>query len=119
MVIGNFALLEGLDPHALHRWDLGIYIDAFEWVEAPNMPGMSPFADGGRLATKPYVSSVDYLSRMGNHCQSCYYKALNKTAPPGLPVQLPLLQIFRSPPQHSRAQSSTGNRLQAVIENVA
>jgi deoxyribodipyrimidine photolyase-related protein len=73
MVIGNFALLAGLDPEALHRWYLGIYIDAFEWVEAPNTLGMSQFADGGLLATKPYVSSAAYLARMGDHCADCPY----------------------------------------------
>ena len=73
MVIGNFALLAGLQPEALHRWYLGIYIDAFEWVEAPNTLGMSQFADGGRLATKPYVSSAAYLDRMGDHCAGCAY----------------------------------------------
>ena len=73
MVIGNFALLAGLDPAALHRWYLGIYIDAFEWVEAPNTLGMSQWADGGRLATKPYVSSAAYLQRMGDHCKGCSY----------------------------------------------
>jgi len=74
MVIGNFALLAGLDPQALHRWYLGIYIDAFEWVELPNTLGMSQFADGGLLATKPYVSSAAYLHRMGDHCGHCHYR---------------------------------------------
>ena len=73
MVIGNFALLAGLDPIELHRWYLGIYIDAFEWVEAPNTLGMSQWADGGQLATKPYVSSAAYLQRMGDHCKGCAY----------------------------------------------
>ena len=63
MVIGNFALLAGLEPQALHRWYLGIYIDAFEWVELPNTLGMSQRADGGVIATKPYVSSAAYLQR--------------------------------------------------------
>jgi deoxyribodipyrimidine photolyase-related protein len=79
MVIGNFALLAGLDPQALHRWYLGIYIDAFEWVEAPNTLGMSQFADGGLLATKPYVSSAAYIDRMGDHCKGCHYSKSIKT----------------------------------------
>ncbi|WP_298595966.1 cryptochrome/photolyase family protein [Zoogloea sp.] len=73
MVIGNFALLAGLDPAEVHRWYLGIYIDAFEWVELPNTVGMSQFADGGLLATKPYVSSAAYLDRMGDYCKGCHY----------------------------------------------
>jgi deoxyribodipyrimidine photolyase-related protein len=73
MVIGNFALLAGLDPHAVHRWYLGVYIDAIEWVELPNTIGMSQFADGGQLATKPYVSSAAYIDRMSDYCKSCHY----------------------------------------------
>jgi deoxyribodipyrimidine photolyase-related protein len=73
MVIGNFALLAGLDPGEVHRWYLGVYIDAFEWVEAPNTVGMSQFADGGLLATKPYVSSAAYIDRMSDYCKGCHY----------------------------------------------
>lgn len=73
MVTGNFALLAGCDPTEVHRWYLGVYIDAFEWVEAPNTLGMSQWADGGLMATKPYVSSAAYLQRMGDHCRGCAY----------------------------------------------
>jgi len=73
MVIGNFALLAGLEPQALHQWYLGIYIDAVEWVELPNTLGMSQRADGGVIATKPYVSSAAYIKRMGDYCQGCAY----------------------------------------------
>ncbi|HEY6939856.1 cryptochrome/photolyase family protein [Dokdonella sp.] len=73
MVIGNFALLAGIDPHALHRWYLGVYIDAFEWVELPNTLGLSQYADGGRLASKPYVSTSGYMHRMSNYCSRCPY----------------------------------------------
>lgn len=79
MVIGNFALLAGLDPAAVHRWYLGVYVDAFEWVELPNTVGMSQFADGGLLATKPYVSSAAYIDRMSDYCQGCRYDRKQKT----------------------------------------
>lgn len=85
MVIGNFALLAGLDPAALHHWYLGIYIDAFEWVELPNTLGMSQRADGGLIATKPYVSSAAYLQRMGDYCQGCAYNPKLKTGPRACP----------------------------------
>ena len=78
MVIGNFALLAGLDPAAVHRWYLGVYIDAFEWVELPNTVGMSQFADGGLLATKPYVSSAAYIDRMSDYCSGCHYDKKQK-----------------------------------------
>ncbi|HEY8025292.1 MAG TPA: cryptochrome/photolyase family protein [Burkholderiaceae bacterium] len=74
MVIGNFSLLAGLAPEAVHRWYLGVYIDAFEWVELPNTLGMSQFADGGTLATKPYVSSAAYINRMSDSCKHCHYQ---------------------------------------------
>ena len=73
MVIGNFSLLAGINPEQLSHWYLGIYIDAFEWVELPNTVGMSQFADGGLLATKPYVSSAAYIDRMGDYCKGCHY----------------------------------------------
>lgn len=74
MVIGNFALLAKLNPQELHEWYLGVYMDAFEWVEAPNTLGMSQSATGNTLATKPYVSSAAYLHKMGNACATCHYK---------------------------------------------
>ena len=85
MVIGNFALLAGLAPQAVHQWYLGVYIDAFEWVEAPNTLGMSQFADGGVIATKPYVSSAAYIDRMGDHCKSCPYNRKDRLGPQACP----------------------------------
>ncbi|MYM98258.1 cryptochrome/photolyase family protein [Duganella vulcania] len=79
MVIGNFALLAGLSPQELHQWYLGIYIDAFEWVELPNTLGMSQYADGGLLATKPYVSSAAYIDRMSDYCKGCHYQKKQRT----------------------------------------
>lgn len=85
MVIGNFALLAGLDPRALHHWYLGIYIDAFEWVELPNTLGMSQWADGGIIATKPYVSSAAYIGRMSDYCRGCSYDNKQKTGDKACP----------------------------------
>ena len=73
MVTGNFAILIGADPAEVHRWYLEIYIDAYEWVELPNVVGMSQFADGGIIASKPYVSSGAYINRMSDYCGSCRY----------------------------------------------
>lgn len=85
MVIGNFALLAGLDPRELHHWYLGIYIDAFEWVELPNTLGMSQRADGGIIATKPYVSSGAYIDRMSDYCKGCRYKVKEKVGETACP----------------------------------
>ncbi|WP_194775047.1 cryptochrome/photolyase family protein [Pararhodonellum marinum] len=73
MVTGNFALLAGCDPDEVDDWYLGIYIDAIEWVEITNTRGMSQFADGGIVGTKPYVSSANYIHKMSNYCTQCKY----------------------------------------------
>jgi len=73
MVTGNFALLAGIDPHAVHEWYLAVYADAYEWVEAPNVIGMALFADGGVVASKPYAASGAYINRMSDYCKGCAY----------------------------------------------
>ena len=79
MITGNFALLAGVDPDEVDRWYLGIYIDAIQWVEIVNTRGMSQFADGGIVATKPYISSANYIRKMSNYCDHCYYRHSSKT----------------------------------------
>ncbi len=74
MLTGNFALLAGCDPDEVDRWYLGIYVDAFEWVELPNTRGMSQFADGGIVGSKPYSGSAAYIQRQSDHCQGCHYR---------------------------------------------
>ena len=74
MVTGNFALLAGVHPDEVDQWYLGVYIDAVQWVELPNTRAMSQFADGGKVATKPYISSANYIKKMSDYCQSCEYK---------------------------------------------
>ena len=78
MITGNFALLTGVHPDAIDAWYLGIYVDAIEWVQLPNTRGMSQFADGGKIATKPYVSSGSYIHKMSNYCGSCHYNKSKK-----------------------------------------
>jgi len=88
MVTGNFALLSGVDPGAVHAWYLSVYVDAYEWVEAPNTLGMSQFADGGLVGSKPYVSSGAYIGRMSDYCTGCAYKVAAKTGPDACPFNL-------------------------------
>jgi len=85
MITGNFALLAGVHPNEIDAWYLGIYIDAFEWVQITNTRGMSQFADGGIVGTKPYVSSASYIDKMSNYCGSCYYKKSIKTGDKACP----------------------------------
>ncbi|NVK24183.1 MAG: cryptochrome/photolyase family protein [Gammaproteobacteria bacterium] len=79
MVIGNFCLLTGIHPDDVDLWYLSVYVDAIEWVEQPNTRGMSQFADGGLIASKPYISSGQYINKMSDYCQHCHYKVKQKT----------------------------------------
>jgi deoxyribodipyrimidine photolyase-related protein len=85
MVTGLYALLLGVEPRQVHAWYLAVYVDAVEWVEAPNTLGMSQHADGGYLATKPYVASGRYIERMSNHCRGCRYRPGERTGPSACP----------------------------------
>ena len=88
MVTGNFALLAGIDPAALHEWYLAVYADAYEWVELPNTIGMSQFADGGLLASKPYAASGAYINRMSDYCGGCSFDVKAKAGPKACPFNL-------------------------------
>jgi deoxyribodipyrimidine photolyase-related protein len=85
MVTGNFALLIQVHPDAVDRWYLGMYADAIEWVQLPNTRGMSQFADGGIVGTKPYVSAANYIRKMSNYCSGCRYKPDQKTGDEACP----------------------------------
>lgn len=85
MVLGNFALLAGVAPQAISDWFLVVYADAYEWVEHPNVIGMSQWADGGRIATKPYAASGAYIDRMSDYCRNCVYDVKKKVGPRACP----------------------------------
>lgn len=73
MVTGLYALLLGVEPQQVHQWYLAMYVDAVDWVEVPNTLGMSQYADGGIVGSKPYIASGAYIQRMSNYCQHCPY----------------------------------------------
>jgi len=85
MITGNFALLAGVHPNEVDAWYLGIYIDAIDWVEITNTRGMSQFADGGIVGSKPYVSSATYINKMSSYCGTCYYNKAKKTGEKACP----------------------------------
>jgi deoxyribodipyrimidine photolyase-related protein len=93
MVTGNFAMLAGVDPKAIHEWYLAVYADAYEWVELPNTLGMSQFADAGLLGSKPYASSGNYINKMSNYCADCAYDVKKKTGDGACPFN-PLYWSF-------------------------
>lgn len=85
MVTGNYALLTQTEPGEVDRWYLGIYADALQWVQLPNTRGMSQFADGGIVGTKPYISSANYIRTMSNYCEGCHYDPRERTGPKACP----------------------------------
>lgn len=85
MVTGLFTLLLGVDPKRVHEWYLAVYVDAVEWVELPNTLGMSQFADGGIMASKPYAATGKYIQRMSNYCSHCVYDPADSTGDKACP----------------------------------
>jgi len=79
MVIGNFALLAGLDVAQVCDWYLGVYVDAYDWVELPNTLGMALHGDHGAMASKPYAASGKYIQKQGDHCKQCRYSPAKTT----------------------------------------
>lgn len=85
MVTGLFTLLLGVKPRAVHEWFLAVYVDAVEWVELPNVLGMSQYADGGVMASKPYVATGKYIQRMSNYCVGCRFDPAKSTGDDACP----------------------------------
>ncbi len=86
MVTGNFCMIAGIDPDEVDAWYLGIYVDALEWVELPNTRGMSQFADGGIVGSKPYAASGNYVDKMSDYCKHCHYKVKEKLGDNACPL---------------------------------
>lgn len=79
MVLGNFAQLWGVHPYEFHEWHMAMYLDAVDWVSLPNALGMSQYADGGIVGTKPYCSSGNYINKMSNFCSGCKFDHRRRT----------------------------------------
>jgi len=85
MVLCNFCLLAGIDPAAVNAWFLAFYVDAYEWVVAPNVIGMGLHADGGQIATKPYIASANYINKMSDYCDGCRFNPKQRTGDDACP----------------------------------
>lgn len=113
MITGNFCLLTGVNPEQVDQWYLGIYIDAIEWVELPNTRGMSQYADGGLLASKPYCASANYINKMSDYCQSCHYDHKLKTGPKACPFN----SLYWHFMNRHKQQFSQNPRLSMTLKN--
>jgi deoxyribodipyrimidine photolyase-related protein len=85
MLLANYGLIAGLEPAALSDWFRRVFIDGFDWVMQTNVLGMGLYADGGRLASKPYAASGSYIHRMGTYCKGCRYDPKQRTGPRACP----------------------------------
>jgi deoxyribodipyrimidine photolyase-related protein len=85
MILGNLALLVGVEPKAMTRWMWAGFVDGAEWVMVPNVVGMSLHADGGRMATKPYASGGAYIDRMSDYCKGCRFDRKKRTGDDACP----------------------------------
>ncbi|WP_233994157.1 cryptochrome/photolyase family protein [Porphyrobacter sp. AAP60] len=111
MVLGNFCLIAGIEPKAVQDWYLAVYADAFDWVELPNVSGMVLYADGGRLATKPYAASGNYINKMSDYCGKCRYKVSQKTGDGACPFN-PLYWHFMDA---NRARLESNHRIGRIF----
>ena len=85
MVTGLYALMLGVQPKQVHAWYLAVYVDAVEWVELPNTLGMSQYADGGVMGSKPYIATGKYIARMSPHCEGCRYDPAQRSGDKACP----------------------------------
>jgi deoxyribodipyrimidine photolyase-related protein len=110
MVTGNFAMLAGINPHEVHEWYLAVYADAYEWVELPNVVGMSQFADGGVLGSKPYAAGGNYINKMSNYCGGCAYDVKQRVGSKACPFNALYWHFLN----RNRDKLGTNQRLRTV-----
>jgi len=115
MVTGLYPLLLGVAPRQVHEWYLAVYVDAVEWVELPNVLGMSQYADGGLMASKPYVATGKYIERMGHYCKGCRYKPALKTGDQACPFTTLYWDFL----MRHEALLSRNQRMALQVKNVA
>ena len=88
MILSNFCLLAGISPQQVNDWFTTCYVDAYEWVMLPNVLGMGLYADGGMIATKPYIASAHYIHKMSDYCQTCRYDPKKRYGQDACPYNL-------------------------------
>jgi len=115
MVTGLYALVLGVRPQQVHAWYLSVYVDAVEWVELPNTLGMSQYADGGLMASKPYVATGKYIQRMSPHCKACRYDPAQRTGE----TACPFTTLYWDFLMRHEARLAANPRMSLQVKNVA
>jgi deoxyribodipyrimidine photolyase-related protein len=111
MVICNFCLLAGIEPQAVNDWFLTAYVDAYEWVVVPNVLGMGLNADGGQIATKPYIASANYVNRMSDYCRDCRFEHKQRSGRDACPFNLLYWNFLLSHEATLRANPRSGRNV--------
>lgn len=115
MVICNFSTLAGLSPQAVNEWFLAMYVDSHDWVVTPNVIGMGMNADGGLVATKPYVSSAAYIKRMSDYCDGCRFDPKARTGSRACPFNF----LFWTFLDRYRAHFERNPRMGMMLKNLS
>jgi len=115
MVTGLFALMYGVQPQQVHAWYLAVYVDAVEWAELPNTLGMSQYADGGLMASKPYVATGKYIQRMSPYCQGCRYDPAQRASD----TACPFTTLYWDFLMRHEVSLATNQRMALQVKNVA
>ena len=115
MVTGLYALMLGVQPKQVHAWYLAVYVDAVEWVELPNVLGMSQYADGGVMGSKPYIATGKYIQRMSPHCKGCRYDPAQRSGDDACPFTT----LYWSFLMRHEAVMAKNPRMALQVKNVA
>ncbi len=111
MILSNFSLLAGLAPQEVNDWFTAGFVDAYEWVMAPNVLGMGLNADGGKIATKPYVASANYINKMSDYCGGCRYDHKQRTGPDACPFNMLYWRFLIGNEETLRANPRSGRNV--------
>ena len=114
MITGNFSLIAGINPKQVCDWYLSVYADAFEWVELPNTHGMTLYADGGIVGTKPYAASGNYINKMSDYCKDCKYDVKKKEGEDACPFNYLYWNFFLT----NKKKLENNPRLWTVFSNI-
>ena len=114
MITGNFGLIAGIKPEEVCEWYLSVYADAYEWVELPNTHGMTLYADGGILGSKPYAASGNYINKMSDYCKDCKYNVKKKEGDDACPFNYLYWNFFLK----NQKKLEKNPRLWTVFSNI-